>query len=80
MAELEKNPAKIPPGHIQVQTTTHIWHAGVYIGYRQEVGGPAVIHFQNMSVPVALGSVCAWCLRAVFKNTQPLHWGCDPLI
>ena len=34
-------------GTFQVKTHTHIWHVGVYVGFRAEVGGPAVIHFQH---------------------------------
>jgi len=33
--------------HVQVKTNSHIWHVGVYIGFRPEVRGPAVVHFQH---------------------------------
>lgn len=81
VSELEKNPAKIPPGQVQVKTNTHIWHVGVYIGYRPEVQGPAVIHFQNRNqekkVPaVGPGKVHFQHIRAFLApyNTDQLEY------
>ena len=54
-----------------MKTNTHIWHVGVYVGFRAEVGGPAVIHFQHWSdVAAMLHAVCVFkfCLRLLIMH------------